>query len=463
MSCFLLLLCLHSVLGSGSSPVADDWKYDVIHRKRGVPLRGLIVEQTSQHVRIRCVIRRPGSPTVLFPEIVAREEIARLELLGPEDRAVLESRLETLRRERQQLSEQLLALDPTRRNNHRFEEKLDLQSTSWPGDNKTQALSYQSAHFTLIANARPELVQLVAIHLEQVYAAYVRSLPPRTTKAERTTILLTRSLAEYQALARSRGLNLFNPAFYDPVRNQVVCGSDLERLYVELEQIAAHHAQQRLRIKETRAELHRIYRGKVPAELLAPLNDADKRMTLVEQRNAAALKRARERLFQRLYHEAFHAYLGAFVFPGKANALPIWLNEGLAQLFETAIVEAGELRIDHVDPNRRLAMRAALAEGKLLPLTELLTSQPQHFQVARVAEQQVSDRYYLAAWALAFYLTFEQKIINSPALDDYVRALERGTDPLPAFAQLVGQNPVAFEKQFNRYLSRLRADGRTEG
>ena len=28
----------------------------------------------------------------------------------------------------------------------------------------------------------------------------------------------------------SQQINLFNPAFYDPDRNQVVCGCDLDRL-----------------------------------------------------------------------------------------------------------------------------------------------------------------------------------------------------------------------------------------
>ena len=71
-----------------------------------------------------------------------------------------------------------------------------------------------------------------------------------------------------------------------------------------------------------------------------------------------------ERLFTRLYHEAFHAYLGTFVYPAQGGSLPIWFNEGLAQIFETAIVEVGELRVGHADPVRLVAVRAVLGSPR---------------------------------------------------------------------------------------------------
>ena len=208
-----------------------------------------------------------------------------------------------------------------------------------------------------MANSRRELVELAAIHLEQVYAAYARCLPPRTANAATTTILLTRSLGEYQAIAKSRGLNLFNPAFYDPARNQVVCGSDLERLCDELQEVRKHHERLRAQMKESKAELMKVYRGKPPAVLLDPMTAAEKRIGDWEKKNDETFASVRQRLFTRLYHEAFHAYLGTFVYPAKGGSLPIWFNEGLAQIFETAIVEVGELRVGHADPNRLKAVR----------------------------------------------------------------------------------------------------------
>ena len=54
---------------------------------------------------------------------------------------------------------------------------LVLKKVSWPADDSLEALRYGSSHFELIATCRPELVQLAALHLEQCYAAFARTLP----------------------------------------------------------------------------------------------------------------------------------------------------------------------------------------------------------------------------------------------------------------------------------------------
>jgi hypothetical protein len=277
-------------------------------------------------------------------------------------------------------------------------------------------------------------------------------------------VVLTRSLADYHALAKGRGLTLFNPAFYDPARNQVVCGSDLGRLSDELTRVRAHHAKLGADLKARRAELAKAYRGRVPAELLAPLADAEKRVGQSEAQNERTFARVRERLFSRLSHEAFHAYLGTFVYPtGEGTAgrdparveLPRWFNEGLAQVFETAIVEVGELRVGRADPARVQAVRNALARDELLGLAELLRSTPRQFLVNHARGDQVSDRHYLASWALAFYLTFDRQVLGTEALADYLRSLHDGTDPVVAFRALVGKPLPDFEKDYRASLIKL--------
>src|SRR5207248_7954147 len=81
-----------------------------------------------------------------------------------------------------------------------------------------------------------------------------------------------------------------------------------------------------------------------------------KRVIAADKANGAKFDQATARLFAILYHEAFHAYVGTFVYPplkpddvkaGKGTGeLPRWLNDGLAQVLETPVVEAGELRDD---------------------------------------------------------------------------------------------------------------------
>jgi hypothetical protein len=295
--------------------------------------------------------------------------------------------------------------------------------------------------------------------LEQFFTAYASAMPPRLPKAVPTTVLLLGSVADYQALVRGRGYNLLNPAFYDAARNQVVCASDLKRLADQNEVVRLEHDRQREAINQSEAELRRAFRDRVPPEQMESLEDARRQMLTLEERNAAALDLSRRRLFQRLAHEAFHAYLASAVYPPAEGELPRWLNEGLAQIFETAIVEAGELRVGHADRERCAALRAALRGGDTLPLAELLRSGPKDFVVAHASDKQAADRYYLASWGLAFHLTFERRLLGTPRLDDYTRSLRTGADPVAAFQDLVGEPLPRFERGLRDYFDHLRPDG----
>jgi hypothetical protein len=442
-------------------PGGDDWKYDVVYRKKGKPLQGLVVEETPARVLLKCVTRKPGAPTLVFTESLPRDDVDHIDLLGPREREILARRLDALKKERELLATQLKALDPAEKAEASAGEQYDLRPAPWVLDGKSSALAYQSAHFRLVSNAGEKVIELAVLQLEQVYGAYVRTLPPRTAPETTTTIVLTRSLADYQALVRGQGHNLLNPAFYDAGKNRIVCANDLQAQCDELERTRRFHDKKRAELKQREEELQKVYGGKVPAEVLAPVEEARKGIRAAEQRNEAAFRQAQRRLFQRLSHEAFHAYLATCVYPASEGEVPRWLNEGLAQIFETALVEAGELRMGHADKERLDAVRAALRKGALLPLAELLRSGPRQFQVAHAAERQASDRHYLASWALAFYLTFERRLLGTRALDDYVKATGRGDDPLKAFEELVGQPLPEFEKAYLEYLKNLRPDGTT--
>ncbi len=439
-------------------PGGEDWKYDIVYRKKGEPLCGLVEEQTAAVVRLRSVSRKRGSPTVVYRVELDARDIERVQLATEEDREQLRRRLDALQQERHTLAERLQSLDLAGKRPPPSGDALDLRPVPWPLAGRAPALEYRSAHFRLMSNAGRPMAEYAATLLEQIYAAYTRFLPPRAAGAP-TSIVLTGSQADYQELLKGRRLNLTNPAFCDAERNEIVCASDLQRLADELARAHAYHVKLSTDLRQREEELKEAYKGNVPPELRAPFAEARQRLQAVEARNAAVFTRARQRLEQRLYHEAFHAYLANFVYPPAEGGLPTWLNEGLAQIFESAIVEAGELRVDHPDPERLESARRALARGTLLPLADLLRAGPKQFQVAHGGDQQASDRHYLASWALAFYLTFDQKGLGSRAMDEYVRALRRHTDPLYAFRDLVGRPLPQFEKDFVRYLEHLRPDG----
>src|SRR5262249_51579396 len=85
------------------------------------------------------------------------------------------------------------------------------------------------------------------------------------------------------------------------------------------------------------------------------------------------------------------------------------------------------------------------------------------FVVAHGQDRAAADRHYLLSWALAHYLMFERRLLGTPALTDYLTALngqvdpktgtrERGADPAEALAKLTGRPLPDLEKELYDYV-----------
>jgi len=427
----------------------DDWKYDEVHLKNGEIMRGLIVRETTSEVIFQSVRRKPGRPTLVFPTTLARDQIDSIDKLEE--------------KEHDRLAARIKALDPTGKGELLRMQSLDLKAATWGKDGKGKALSYQSVYFQLVSNAREDIVRRSAVRLEQIYFAYTRYLPPRFESADATTILLAQSQADYQKLVKDQGFNLLNPAYYDVADNKVVCYCELQKLGEEMEKVRKHHQQMLDDFDDKEAELKKIYKNKMPEALMTPITDGRKKIHEVVEKNEKSFKKAFEegtrRLMQRLYHESFHAYLNQFVYPPAEGELPRWLNEGLAQVFEYAILDGDEIRIGQVEKDRLAHAQDALKKGELVGIADLLKSGSKQFLVAHATEAQDADRYYVTSWAVAHYLLFDRRLLGTKAMDGYVHALHKKADPLEAFRELAGQPLPQFEKEFKAYLENLRSNG----
>src|SRR5262249_21251518 len=147
----------------------------------------------------------------------------------------------------------------------------------------------------------------------------------------------------YQEALKARGQALLNPALYDPLRNEILCASDLKQLGERFEKYKKEHRELQERLKRQKQDLIASHRGKVTAKLQEQLDEIDakcRKIESVQRANDKIFDDATERLFATLYHESFHAYIANFVYRSNEAEIPRWLNEGLAQIFETAIVEA---------------------------------------------------------------------------------------------------------------------------
>jgi len=94
-----------------------------------------------------------------------------------------------------------------------------------------------------------------------------------------------------------------------------------------------------------------------------------------------------------------------------------------------------------------------------VPLADLLKAGKETFLAAHANQRASADRTYLTCWGLAFYLMFDRRAVGTIAFDDYLKAINTGADPAKAFAELVGQDLPAFEKDWHDYLRKLMPDG----
>lgn len=442
----------------GPPPGVSKWSFDELRLTNGATFEGLILSDTAEGVRLQTVLRPPGRPSSVLTMFFPRGEIARVKRLPDADRAVLRDRL--------------AELDPTGAGERRRMEELELVTTDWPGK-PGGARRYESDYFTLLSTGSDALTRRSAVRLEQVYTAFTRFLPPVVADARPTEILLATDEEEYRALLGPLGrAGLLNPAVFDPAGNRVLCGSDIRRLGSELQTARLHLSQQLAALDKYEQGVRKLYR---PPELKRHLDASAaerKRVYAADAANGAKFDQATARVFAVLNHEAFHAYAGTFVYPplgpeevkaGRGTGeLPRWLNEGLAQVFETAVVEAGELRAEAPHPERldraKQSLRAG-ADARLVPLADLLVTGKDDFLATHKDRKGRAERAYLTSWALAHYLTFERRVVGGEPFRKYLVAVNSGADPRKAFEALAGQELPAFEKAWHAYLLRLRRDG----
>jgi hypothetical protein len=437
----------------------SNWAFDELTLANGHKFQGLILSDLPEGIRFQWVSRPPGRPTVTLTSFFAKSEIAAMKRLSDDDRKLLIKRL--------------AELDPTGESERQQMELLELVVIDW-GGKAGAGRRYESEFFTLESSGSEELTRRSAVRLEQIYTAFIRFLPPTAREIKPTLIKLATDKEEYRALLGPLGEgHLLNPAVFDPQTKSILCWSDLKRLSSELQTARIHHSQQLATLKEYEERVAKLYKQPELERFLTPINLERKRVWSADAANGTKFDQATARIFAILYHEAFHAYVGTVLYPplsasdvqaGKGTGeLPRWLNEGLAQVFETALVEAGELRADSPDRDRLARVKDWLrgkgGPDQLVPLKELLTTGKEAFLAFHADQKAATNRAYLTSWALAYYLTFDRRVLGTAEFQKYLAAINSGRDPSQSFAHLVGKDLGTFEKDWHAYLQRLERDG----
>ena len=335
---------------------------------------------------------------------------------------------------------------------------------------------YAGKWFSLDSTADEQTTRRVIVRVEQIFAAYRQMLAPHNLHPRPPRLVVFNSMARYRAFLAARGVKIQNPACFLEGENVVAVGS-------ELSQFALHMIQVNRQTDEIRGEL-RAMRKALPGRLAAmaadmrkqghtpieitraeaainrqfqsDVNNKTKDLDRCDRRAAQDFQASTRQVFARVYHEAFHAYLENCVYPHRQYDVPRWLNEGLAVTFEGGILEADTLRVDAPNAAALKRLKADLAGPQPLSLQRLLSTDAGAFLQHHDADAATSDRLYVYAWGLAYYLAFEKHLLDSPELAAYVSADAKKLAPVPRFEKLVGMSLGEFERQWRAYVLALR-------
>lgn len=453
------LQAAHHPKPSGPSAIDSGWPKERVELVDGGSRFGL-VESVDDHWLYLTEIRQPaGRPMYLLVRPIERSAVASVERLDGPERERLKQRIAQYV-SRARIEEGRMEAVPLG----------EIQREGGP------FRSYHGKWFDLDSGADEETTRRVVVRLEQMFTAYRQVLAPRTEPRRPLRVLVFPSMHAYQQHLKRYGLAIQNPAVFLEKENLVVAGSEVGGYAAQLAKLKEQNASLRQELGQLRAGLPRrlgelgqklreqgMPRAEIPiilnkerATIEGEINQKLAQVQRVERRNAEIFDSVTRQMLARLYHEAFHAYLENYVFPRADYDVPLWLNEGLAMIFEAGILESDTLRIDAPARPALELLKTEIRQGRYLALSDLLAAGPKDFLQPAGAAPERPDRHYAYAWGLAYYLTFEKDLLAGPALEKYVAPGTARDDPAGRFERLVGVPLARFQADWHEYLLGLR-------
>ena len=126
-----------------------------------------------------------------------------------------------------------------------------------------------------------------------------------------------------------------------------------------------------------------------------------------------------------IYHEYTHLLLS------KAEWMPLWLNEGLAEFYENTDIDESDARLGQTSVQDIRFLR----QSRLLPLPTLFAvdhNSPYYH------EENKGSIFYAESWALVRYLLVKDALGKTNRVYKYSDLLANGTDPFTAAATAFG-------------------------
>lgn len=155
-----------------------------------------------------------------------------------------------------------------------------------------------------------------------------------------------------------------------------------------------------------------------------------------------------QNMWRVLAHEGFHQFIGYEL----GQQIPTWLNEGMAQYFETSFIIGSHFHVGQVSRNKLLYAQALIANKQAPPLAQLIQWDRATFYAnANVA--------YPMSWALVYYLLnsngdrFEQGEFHR-----YLQDIKVGKDDIRSLQRRFGSDIDRWQSNFEDYILHLKGE-----
>ncbi|QDU27331.1 hypothetical protein ETAA8_24180 [Anatilimnocola aggregata] len=452
----------HNLCAQSPKPSAPKtlgaWKLEELLLKDGKVYKGVVQDEREYDLDFAEIMQPAGKPMYGVLRWVNKREVLKLTKLPKEEHEELLQRFEQFRNrtviEAGRMEELLLKQDEVGGKLHHL---------------------YDGPWFRVDSTTDEETTRRCVVRIEQIFRAYRMVLPPKGRPPEPLTVRLFGSLDEYRAELRRMKLNIKNPAFYSTRQRTILAGSDLNTYAEHLTEIRSHHEELRktwqkfdvdfqretariigdlktakFTTDEINAEI-RLRKARWNEQLVAQFNT----ITEQDRRNDGKFAEVTAQMFAQLYHEAFHAWIDNFVYASSRQNVPRWLNEGLAQVFESGKLDGQSLRLDSPSAVQLAVLQEELRR-RPQPLEDMLADENLPFLDGHVQDAQRADRNYAYAWGLAWYLTFHEQKLAGHALDRYVSEDSRQFTPVERFEKFTGKKLAPFETDWRRAMLELR-------
>ena len=165
----------------------------------------------------------------------------------------------------------------------------------------------------------------------------------------------------------------------------------------------------------------------------------------------------RDGLRRTLQHEAFHQ----FAFNNISTNLPVWLNEGLAQMFEEGIWTGNSFWIGQAPPRRIRQLKADMDNQKIIDFQDLLALTPEQWAANLTGDHDLGATQYNQSWAMVYFLVLSKgpdgKEKYRARLLNMLRMLHDGKDGDEAFHQAFSANIRGFQDRFTEWAAGFKA------